>query len=56
MIKKKVKEYFIGPTVENMKEVGKMESNMEKDIIHLQVGNLSKESGRKAKGYNGLID
>jgi hypothetical protein len=56
MTKKKARVYFIGLMVENMKEVGKMVSNMEKDIIHQLVVNLSKESGKKEKGYNGLID
>lgn len=56
MIRKKDKEYFIGPTVENMKEVGKMESSMEEGFIHLQVVNLSKENGKKEKDFNGLID
>jgi hypothetical protein len=56
MTKKKAKVYFIGLMAENTKEVGKMVSNMEKDIIHQQVGNLNKVSGKKEKGFNGLID
>jgi hypothetical protein len=56
MIKKKAKEYFIGLTVENMKEDGKMENSMEEGFIHLLVVNLNKENGKKEKDFNGLID
>lgn len=49
MIKKKDKVHFTGQMEENMKEAGKMENNMEMEIIHLPVEKLNKANGKKAK-------
>ena len=46
-------EYFIGQMVENMREHGKTENNMEMEFIHRLQVNKGKENGLKEKGYNG---
>ncbi len=53
MIKKRVTEYSIGPTVENMKVAGKMENNMELEHTPQQVERPNKENGKKERGFIG---
>jgi hypothetical protein len=49
MTKKRVMECFIGLTEESMKGSGRMENNMEKDFILLQVENREEASGQMEK-------
>jgi hypothetical protein len=52
-IKKKDKVYSIGQTEENMKEDGKMESNMEQEFILQQVVKQKWENGKMEKDFIG---
>ena len=55
MIKKKDKKSLNGMEEKNIKDIGKMGNNMEKDcyiVLKIKLG--EKESGKMAKGLNGL--
>lgn len=54
MIKKKVREYFTGPMVGNMKVVGKTVNNTESEHIHRQVVKQNKDNGKMVKDSIGL--
>ena len=56
MTKKKGKEYFIGLTEENMKEVGEMENNTVKEFILLLVVKQKKVNGKKEKDFIGYSE
>jgi len=53
MIRKKVKEHFIGQMEDNMTEIGKMASSMESVFTHLLQEKQSAVHGMRAKELNG---
>lgn len=53
MIKRKVRALSTGQMAGSTKAAGKMENNMEMEIIHLPVEKLNKEDGKKERDSSG---
>ena len=55
MIKNKDLDYLRGQMGEDMRAIGKMENNMEKELTTLVKAKSKKENGRKEKELNGMV-